>query len=266
MNLDVLQAQKLEAERTRAELVRSQEKAERDLSFTEILRRSTASWGTARSNSDSTRNRVCGCSRWCRWTASMSTPISRKRNSARFHPGQKVDVAVDAYGGRVVEGTVKSISPASGAQFSLLPPDNATGNFTKVVQRVAVRIKLSPEAIQEGGLRAGLSVVARGADRRRKPAQADVAGRARLRRRSQGRRQTVSAVANATAISARPIAAAPPAAERFDKRKLAAFIFMVFGMFMAILDIQIVAGFGLRRSSWGFRRRRTMSPGSRRAI
>jgi membrane fusion protein (multidrug efflux system) len=55
---------------------------------------------------------------------------------------------------------VKSISPASGAQFSLLPPDNATGNFTKVVQRVAVRVKLSPEAIQEGGLRPGLSVIA----------------------------------------------------------------------------------------------------------
>ncbi len=51
----------------------------------------------------------------------------------------------------------------------------------------------------------------------------------------------MSAVANAPAISARPIAAAPPAAERFDKRKLAAFIFMVFGMFMAILDIQIVS-------------------------
>ena len=51
----------------------------------------------------------------------------------------------------------------------------------------------------------------------------------------------MSAIANAPAIPARPIAAAPPAAERFDKRKLIAFIFMVFGMFMAILDIQIVS-------------------------
>ena len=54
---------------------------------------------------------------------------------------------------------MKSVSPASGAQFSLLPPDNATGNFTKVVQRVPVRIALDPEAIRTGALRPGLSVV-----------------------------------------------------------------------------------------------------------
>ncbi len=54
-------------------------------------------------------------------------------------PGQKVDVSIDALGGQTIQGVVSSISPASGAEFSLLPPDNATGNFTKVVQRVAVR-------------------------------------------------------------------------------------------------------------------------------
>ena len=57
-------------------------------------------------------------------------------------------------------GVVESVSPASGAQFSLLPPDNATGNFTKVVQRVTVRIAIAPEALAREPLRAGLSVVA----------------------------------------------------------------------------------------------------------
>ncbi|MDR3607530.1 MAG: HlyD family secretion protein [Oligoflexia bacterium] len=56
--------------------------------------------------------------------------------------GKKAYVTVDAISGRVFEGVVESISPATGATFSLLPPDNATGNFTKVVQRVPVRIKL----------------------------------------------------------------------------------------------------------------------------
>ena len=79
---------------------------------------------------------------------------------ADIKAGQKVDVAIDALDGRVVEGVVSSISPASGAEFSLLPPDNATGNFTKVVQRVAVRITFPEEVLKAALLRPGLSVVA----------------------------------------------------------------------------------------------------------
>ena len=79
---------------------------------------------------------------------------------ANIRPGQKVDVAIDALGGKVIEGVVASISPASGSQFSLLPPDNATGNFTKVVQRVPVRITFSEDVLKEVPLRPGLSVVA----------------------------------------------------------------------------------------------------------
>ena len=74
--------------------------------------------------------------------------------------GQKVDVSIDALGGRTIEGAVASISPASGSQFSLLPPDNATGNFTKVVQRVAVRVTFPEDVLKEVPLRPGLSVVA----------------------------------------------------------------------------------------------------------
>lgn len=74
-------------------------------------------------------------------------------------PGSKVAIHVDAYGDQPLEGTVTSIAPASGAIFSMLPAENATGNFTKVVQRVPVRIALPEDALAGGHLRAGLSVI-----------------------------------------------------------------------------------------------------------
>ncbi|MGF0539160.1 HlyD family secretion protein [Agrobacterium sp. ES01] len=74
-------------------------------------------------------------------------------------PGSKVRVVADAYRDDPIEGTVESISPASGSVFSLLPPENATGNFTKIIQRIPVRISLPKEALESGRLRAGLSVV-----------------------------------------------------------------------------------------------------------
>jgi membrane fusion protein (multidrug efflux system) len=58
------------------------------------------------------------------------------------HEGQAVAIAVDMFPGQIVHGHVDSIAPASGQEFALLPPDNATGNFTKVVQRIPVRIGL----------------------------------------------------------------------------------------------------------------------------
>ncbi len=78
---------------------------------------------------------------------------------AHLVPGSKVSIHVDAYGDQPLEGTVTSIAPASGAIFSMLPAENATGNFTKVVQRVPVRIALPKDALAGGHLRAGLSVI-----------------------------------------------------------------------------------------------------------
>lgn len=78
---------------------------------------------------------------------------------AHLEPGSKVKIHVDAYGEEPLEGTVTSIAPASGAVFSMLPAENATGNFTKVVQRVPVRIALPQAALAGGHLRAGLSVI-----------------------------------------------------------------------------------------------------------
>jgi membrane fusion protein (multidrug efflux system) len=77
----------------------------------------------------------------------------------RMRPGQPVDVSVDAYPSQIIEGHVESFAPASGAEFSLLPPDNATGNFTKIVQRVPVRISLPENGPLSSLLRPGLSVV-----------------------------------------------------------------------------------------------------------
>src|SRR6266446_3024010 len=76
----------------------------------------------------------------------------------RMRPGQVAEVSVDAYPDMTLEGRVESFAPASGAQFSLLPPDNATGNFTKIVQRVPVRIALPASGPLAGLLRPGLSV------------------------------------------------------------------------------------------------------------
>jgi membrane fusion protein (multidrug efflux system) len=74
--------------------------------------------------------------------------------------GQPVDIDVDAYGGCTAEGRVESLSAATGATFSLLPPDNATGNFTKVVQRVPVRVAVTRGCGINRPLRPGMSVVA----------------------------------------------------------------------------------------------------------
>jgi membrane fusion protein, multidrug efflux system len=76
----------------------------------------------------------------------------------RMRPGQRVEVSVDAYPDHKLVGRIDSFAPASGAQFSLLPPDNATGNFTKIVQRVPIRIALPREGPLAGLLRPGLSV------------------------------------------------------------------------------------------------------------
>jgi membrane fusion protein (multidrug efflux system) len=74
--------------------------------------------------------------------------------------GQRAEIRVDTFPGYVINASVDSIAPASGSQFSLLPPDNATGNFTKVVQRVPVKLRLDPDNRLKGYLRPGMSVVA----------------------------------------------------------------------------------------------------------
>jgi membrane fusion protein (multidrug efflux system) len=80
---------------------------------------------------------------------------------ARMHPGQPVELTIDTLPGKTLHGTIDSLAPASGAQFALLPADNATGNFNKIVQRVPVKIVLDDDSRVQFGdrLRLGCSAV-----------------------------------------------------------------------------------------------------------
>src|SRR5256714_4794871 len=77
----------------------------------------------------------------------------------RVKPGQHVEITVDSFPNEKLRGRVERIAPASGSQFALLQPDNATGNFTKVVQRVPVRIQLDKNQRLLERLLPGMSVV-----------------------------------------------------------------------------------------------------------
>jgi membrane fusion protein (multidrug efflux system) len=158
-NVQVLAAQQTEGERLAAEYRTSVEKAERDLSFTEIRAPVDGVIG----------NKAMEVGTYVQPGARLAAlvPLTSVHVDANFKetqlvslkPGQKVHVKVDAFPDSDIVGTVESVSPASGAVFSLLPPENATGNFTKIVQRVPVRVTVSPEVAQQGLLRPGLSVV-----------------------------------------------------------------------------------------------------------
>jgi membrane fusion protein (multidrug efflux system) len=84
----------------------------------------------------------------------------RETQMTNIRTGQRARATVDAFPGKVLHGHVDSWSPASGAQFALLPPDNATGNFTKVVQRIPVKIVLDHDPSLADLLRPGMSVIA----------------------------------------------------------------------------------------------------------
>jgi membrane fusion protein (multidrug efflux system) len=159
-NLDVLKAQKDEAARQRDELVTAQAMAERNLSFTRVLAPFDGIVGNKAAQVGNLVQPGTRLMALVPLAASYVDANFKETQLGDIKPGQKADVAVDALDGKVVEGVVSSISPASGAQFSLLPPDNATGNFTKVVQRVAVRITFPEELLKQIPLRSGLSVVA----------------------------------------------------------------------------------------------------------
>jgi membrane fusion protein (multidrug efflux system) len=79
---------------------------------------------------------------------------------ADIHARQPVAISVDTYSSTTVKGYVDSLSPASGQEFALLPPDNATGNFTKIVQRIPVKIVIDSGDPLAGDLRPGMSVTA----------------------------------------------------------------------------------------------------------
>ena len=158
-NLAVIEAQGLEATRVGAELKTALDKARRDLSFTEIR---APFDGVVGNKAAQPGQFVQPGARLMALVPLDSVYVEanfKETQIGKLRPGQKATLSVDAFGERTYEGVVESLSPASGAQFSLLPPENATGNFTKIVQRVPVRLRVSREAAREGLLRPGLSVV-----------------------------------------------------------------------------------------------------------
>jgi len=157
----VLEAQKREAAAVRSELETARAKAERDLSFT-IL---TAPFdGVVGARGAQQGQFVQPGQRLLALVPLGAVYIEanfKETQLAKLKPGQKVEIEIDAFEGRGIESEVASLAPASGAQFSLLPPDNATGNFTKIVQRVPVRIAIPAEVARRGELRPGLSALVR---------------------------------------------------------------------------------------------------------
>jgi membrane fusion protein (multidrug efflux system) len=159
--VEVTKAQQSEARAQLAELKTSLAKAERDLDFTSV--RAPVD-GIFSNRMVSTGDFIATGQRLGNVVPLDDVYIDanfKETQLRNLKPGQKVSISVDADSSRAIEGTVESLSPAAGQVFTLLPPDNATGNFTKIVQRVPVRIRVPAEVARENMLRAGMSVYVR---------------------------------------------------------------------------------------------------------
>jgi membrane fusion protein (multidrug efflux system) len=157
-NVEVTRAQQNEARAQLAELQTALAKAERDLDFTYV-----------RAPVDGTfSNRLVNIGDMIQSGQRLGNVVPldevyidanyKETQLKRIRPGQPVTIKVDAYGFRKFKGVVDSISAGAGSVFTLLPPDNATGNFTKIVQRVPVRIRVPKSVAKQNLLRAGMSV------------------------------------------------------------------------------------------------------------
>jgi membrane fusion protein (multidrug efflux system) len=158
-NVDVLKAQQEEARRTLQQYQTALAKAERDLSFTVIK---APFDGVIGNRAVQVGDYVQPMQRLASLVPMDAVYIDanfKETQLARLQPGQPVRISVDALPEHTLEGRVASLAPASGSVFSLLPPDNATGNFTKIVQRLPVRILVPAEVAEQSVLRPGMSVI-----------------------------------------------------------------------------------------------------------
>lgn len=159
-NVDVAKAQQAEAQAQLAELKTTLAKAERDLAFTAVRAPVDGIFS----------NRLVNAGDFVAVGQRLGNVVPlddvyidanfKETQLKRIRPGQPVTIKVDAYGMRKFSGVVDSIAAGSGSVFTLLPPDNATGNFTKIVQRVPVRIRVPKAVAKQNLLRAGMSVYA----------------------------------------------------------------------------------------------------------
>jgi membrane fusion protein (multidrug efflux system) len=157
--VDVVKAQQMEAQQQLLELKSQLAKAERDLEFTQV-----------RAPVDGVfANRMVNAGDFVQPGQRLGNVVPldgvyidanfKETQLERIKPGQPAKISIDAFSTHKVDGTVESISPASGSVFSLLPPDNATGNFTKIVQRLPVRIRVPAQVARAQLLRPGMSVI-----------------------------------------------------------------------------------------------------------
>jgi membrane fusion protein (multidrug efflux system) len=159
-NVEVTKAQQNEARTQLAELQTTLARAERDLAFTSVRAPVDGIFS----------NRLVSSGDYIVVGQRLGNVVPlddvyidanfKETQLKRIRPGQPVTISVDAYGHRKFAGFVDSISPAAGSVFTLLPPDNATGNFTKIVQRLPVRVRVPKDVAHQNLLRAGMSVYA----------------------------------------------------------------------------------------------------------
>jgi membrane fusion protein (multidrug efflux system) len=159
-NVDVTKAQQVEAQAQLAELQTSLAKAERDLEFASVRAPVDGIFS----------NRLVNVGDFIAVGQRLGNVVPlddvfidanfKETQLKRIRPGQPVRISVDAYGHRSFAGVIDSIAAAAGSVFTLLPPDNATGNFTKIVQRLPVRVRVPKDVARQNLLRAGMSVYA----------------------------------------------------------------------------------------------------------
>ncbi|EJF83282.1 hypothetical protein MCW_01351 [Cardidatus Bartonella washoeensis 085-0475] len=157
-NIQVLEAQRSETESQTKSLELTREKAQRDLAST-IIRAPFD--GVIGNLTAKTGDFVMNGQRLAALVPINALYIEanyKETQLQNIRAGQTAYIAIDAFKQDAFTGTVLSIAPATGAVFSLLPPQNATGNFTKIVQRIPVRISIPEEVLKTGRIRAGMSV------------------------------------------------------------------------------------------------------------
>jgi membrane fusion protein (multidrug efflux system) len=160
-NVEVTKAQQNEARAQLAELQSALDKAQRDLDFTQVKAPVDGIFSNRMVN---TGDFIAAGQRLANVVPLDDVYIDanfKETQLRRLKPGQPVSIELDADSSRAIEGTVEALAPAAGSVFTLLPPDNATGNFTKIVQRVPVRVKVPADIARENLLRAGMSVYVR---------------------------------------------------------------------------------------------------------
>jgi membrane fusion protein, multidrug efflux system len=157
--VDVVKAQQIEAKQQLVELKSQLAKAERDLEFTQVKAPVDGVFANRMVNPGDYVQPGQRLGNVVPLDAVYIDANFKETQLERIKPGQPAKISIDAFSTHKIDGAVESISPASGAVFSLLPPDNATGNFTKIVQRLPVRIRVPAEVARAQLLRPGMSVI-----------------------------------------------------------------------------------------------------------